>query len=112
MSETRPIAHLVLDEHRRRALAHPDALLAPRVDLVAGERGDACSGGGCGDESCGAARARLPVLEQRPRVPPRQTTTPGREFARISLQYSRADPRLDTSTPASWPSRSTQWRAT
>ena len=32
------------------------------------------------------------MLEQRPRVPPRQTTTPGREFARISLQYSRADP--------------------
>ena len=32
------------------------------------------------------------MLRASEATPPRQTTTPGREFARISLQNSRADP--------------------
>ena len=59
-----------------------------------------------------SSRPEWILLRAREATPPRQTTTPGRLFARISLQNSRADPRFETSTPASWPSRSTQWRAT
>ena len=65
MSETRPDhAHLVLDEHGGRALAHPHALLTARVDLVARERGDAAAA----DDDAGA-RIRQDLVAVQPRRP-------------------------------------------
>ena len=39
-----------------------------------------------------SSRPEWILLRASEATPPRQTTTPGREFARISLQNSRADP--------------------
>ena len=56
--------HLVLDEHRRRALAHPHPLLAAGVDLVAREGGDAAAA----DDDAGA-RVRQNLVAEQPRRP-------------------------------------------
>ena len=110
-----PNVHLVLDEHGRRPLAHPDPLLAPGVDLVPSERGDAAAA----DDDAGA-RIRQNLVAEQPRRPWREgggsggeiRGDTGRGVGHSSSPRRLDEPRLETSTPASWPSRSTQWRAT